>query len=46
MRPAPVSACSAKREVAMLAHAKEVYDSSILVPCTRCSLLHALPPLA
>lgn len=32
-----------EKEVAMLAHAKEVYDSSILVPCTRCSYCMPCP---
>lgn len=32
-----------EQESAMLAHAKEVYDSSILVPCTRCSYCMPCP---
>ena len=32
-----------EKEVAMMAHAKEVYDSSILVPCTRCSYCMPCP---
>ena len=32
-----------KEDVDMLTHAKEVYDSSILVPCTRCSYCMPCP---